>query len=491
MYPLTKGQVKHFEEKGWVGPLNLFSEAEIQSVKECLEFNSILKEVDEQPMLMFYNNVMNISTSRDLHLFHKPIAEMFQNPNLIRALNQLGEPDLLFWRTNVFCKMPGEGQIKWHQVYDSYNPTGYDDQKQTLVYTEEKDFLNLTVWVALDDATLANGCVHFANGTHKKKFDRLQVPAEEGMFAGVKVHKMVWQGRKPYSQVFDFNESEWEVEAVPAKAGQVIIFTERVMHCSPPNKSNQRRLAINARYIHPKVKIYPHRLQGDFIDENFHNIQRHFCILVSGRDDYGINCVREWNDLDNTEVEFQTMTNLVRFGHVDLPKGKQQIEIESLYQQATMGDCSEEEPDPILHARKYIQWHAWKQLQGISRAEAMQRYSKLVAELPRKDRKVATQQDNNNNGHGKNGHSNGALPKTAEVQAWLVSYLAELLKRQPDQIDVKVPFDRYGLGSLDATNLIGDLEDWLEKELPPTLLFNYPTIEVLANHLTEESKVAV
>ncbi|MGB3193276.1 MAG: acyl-CoA-binding protein [Limnoraphis sp.] len=461
---LTQDQIKHFQEKGWVGPLDLFTGPEVESVKKCLTANSSIKEVDGQSMMMLYNNVLNLNTSRDLHLFHQPIAELFKSPQIVRILNQLGETNLLLWNTNVFCKMPGEGEIKWHQVYDCYDPSAYNPQKPALLYPKNEDFLNLTVWVALDDATLENGCLRFANRTHKQKFQRVQVSAEEGMFAGIKNHKMVWQGRRQYSAVFDFDEKEWEVEAVPAKMGQVIIFTERVMHSSQGNHSNQRRLAINARYIPPSVQVYSHRLQGDFIDENFHNIEKHFCILVSGHDDYGINIVRETHDLDEQELEFQVMSNLIRFGHVKIPQGKQQIKLESLYQQAIAGDCSDEEPDPILQPRKYIQWQAWNQLQGMSRYEAMKHYSQIVTKLPRVNQEKQ-------------------LPLGEEIKAWLVAYMAKILEIEPDEVNCSLPFERYGLGSADSIILIGELEAWLERDLSTNMLYNYPNIELLAQYL--------
>lgn len=470
MNMLTENQIKNFEEKGWLGPLDIFTRPEVESVKKCLEAHSSIKEVDGQPMMTLYNNVLKINTSRDLHLFHQPISKMFTSPKIVSLLNQLGEPNLLLWNTNVFCKMPGEGDIKWHQVYDSYDPSAYNPQKPALLYPKNEEFLNLTVWVALDEATLENGCLHFANKTHKQKFARVQVPAEEGMFAGIKNHKMVWQGRRQYSAVFDFDENEWEIEAVPVKVGQVIIFTERVMHSSRSNNSNQRRLAINARYVRPSVQIYPHRLQDDFIDENFHNIKKHFCILVSGRDDYGINVVKDCNDLDNTELEFQTMSNLIRFGHVQLPPGKQQIELESHYQQAMEGDCLLEEPDPILQPRKYIQWQAWHKIKGMSRSEAMKQYSQIVAKLPRID-------------------SQNKLPLEEEIKAWLVAYVAKELKIEPDEVNCTLPFERYALGSADSATLTGELGAWLERNLPTTLLYNYPNIEVLAKHLAVSSKV--
>jgi acyl carrier protein len=77
------------------------------------------------------------------------------------------------------------------------------------------------------------------------------------------------------------------------------------------------------------------------------------------------------------------------------------------------------------------------------------------------------------------------LPSKLELQTWIVNYVAELLEVEPSKIDVAIAFDRYGLDSSAAVGLAGDLEDWLERELDPTLLYDYPTIESLSEHLVE------
>ena len=77
------------------------------------------------------------------------------------------------------------------------------------------------------------------------------------------------------------------------------------------------------------------------------------------------------------------------------------------------------------------------------------------------------------------------LPTQLEIRHWLVNYVAELLEVKPDKIDSTIPFDRYGLDSSAAVGLAGDLEDWLEQELDPTLLYDYPTIEGLTQHLVK------
>ena len=79
-------------------------------------------------------------------------------------------------------------------------------------------------------------------------------------------------------------------------------------------------------------------------------------------------------------------------------------------------------------------------------------------------------------------------PHTAEtIRAWLVSRLTKELRVDPHDIDVRKHFSRYGLDSLTTVALICDLEDWLGRRLPDTLVEDYPTIEALAWHLAEES----
>ena len=77
-----------------------------------------------------------------------------------------------------------------------------------------------------------------------------------------------------------------------------------------------------------------------------------------------------------------------------------------------------------------------------------------------------------------------------EIGNWLASKLSELLGINADEIDFKEPFANFGLNSIAAVSLSGDLEDWLGCELPATLLWDYPTIEALARYITLELTVA-
>ncbi|MDJ0569454.1 MAG: acyl carrier protein [Pleurocapsa sp. MO_192.B19] len=82
------------------------------------------------------------------------------------------------------------------------------------------------------------------------------------------------------------------------------------------------------------------------------------------------------------------------------------------------------------------------------------------------------------------------LPTTTEIQAWIISYLAQMLEVNSDDIDIATPFDRYGLDSSAAVGMTGDLEDWLNVKLDPTLMYDYPTIEALTQYLVEEFQIS-
>ncbi|MBD2208743.1 acyl carrier protein [Calothrix sp. FACHB-156] len=70
-----------------------------------------------------------------------------------------------------------------------------------------------------------------------------------------------------------------------------------------------------------------------------------------------------------------------------------------------------------------------------------------------------------------------------QIQDWLVAYMANILEITPDEVDVKMLFDEYGLDSSMVVGMIGDLENWLGCDLDPTLVYDYSTIEALAQHL--------
>lgn len=85
--------------------------------------------------------------------------------------------------------------------------------------------------------------------------------------------------------------------------------------------------------------------------------------------------------------------------------------------------------------------------------------------------------------------SNSKLSNTSAVdtiQGWLVNQIAQQLGIKAQTIKVTEPLTRYGLDSIDSVTIVGELEEWLDTELPPTLLWDYPTITKAADYLVNE-----
>jgi len=82
---------------------------------------------------------------------------------------------------------------------------------------------------------------------------------------------------------------------------------------------------------------------------------------------------------------------------------------------------------------------------------------------------------------------NTALNLSHADLPYLRDKLLAMVHREMRLADVVVAADRnlaeYGLDSIVALTIAGDLEEELGIELPPTLLWDYPTINDLAGYL--------
>lgn len=72
------------------------------------------------------------------------------------------------------------------------------------------------------------------------------------------------------------------------------------------------------------------------------------------------------------------------------------------------------------------------------------------------------------------------------IENWLIDTLGTLLGVDNEEIDLEKSIFAYGLDSSVAVSITGELETWLDLELDPTLLWEYPKISELAEYLVDE-----
>ncbi len=150
-----------------------------------------------------------------------------------------GAPLVLF-QDHLIAKDPGASRaIHWHQDF---------------AYWPLDAALGVTVWVALDDADLDNGCLRYAPGTHHGG-----ECAAADFVEGAAIAKRAGLPR------LDPARAEELAVAAPVPAGAALAHDPLVWHMSPPNPSARPRRAWSLSFIAPEVRWDPDHAPHPFV----------------------------------------------------------------------------------------------------------------------------------------------------------------------------------------------------------------------------------
>lgn len=79
-----------------------------------------------------------------------------------------------------------------------------------------------------------------------------------------------------------------------------------------------------------------------------------------------------------------------------------------------------------------------------------------------------------------------AVAEAEGLTAWLRTRLAKRLGGDVEAVDLHAPFSAHGLDSAALVGLSGELQEYLGREVPPMLLYDFPSVSRLVAHLTGE-----
>ena len=126
----------------------------------------------------------------------------------------------------------------------------------------------LTFWYALEDATLENGCLCVAGGSHLTEPLRQRlVKSDDGLPKFEDLKAPLW-ARGAHSAGVEVGQTEYEYQALEVKKGTLVLFHGNLMHKSETNKSEKNRLAYTFSIIEGDVDCptdsYMKPVQGNF-----------------------------------------------------------------------------------------------------------------------------------------------------------------------------------------------------------------------------------
>jgi len=213
---LTAEQVADFNRNGYVMGIRIFDGEEITAIRRY--FDELLART-----LAAGGNSYSISTA---HLRYGRVYDILTDPRIVARVKDLVGENVVAWGSHFFCKMPGDGKrVSWHQD-SSYWPL--------------TPSMAVTVWLAIDDATVENACMRYIPGTHK--FGHLTYTLSENDESNV------------LNQTVEGAESFGQPINVELKAGEISIHSDLLLHGSEANESDKRRCGLTLRYCPTVVR---------------------------------------------------------------------------------------------------------------------------------------------------------------------------------------------------------------------------------------------
>lgn len=223
---LSTQQVERFREEGYVVVEEpVFAEARFQALKDHFErkLTEWEKLGDASP------EHMDTPHFGDPALFEWLFAD-----EVLDLVEPLVGPDIALWSSHFICKPAAIGKrVPWHE-----------DSAYWGSVLDPMDVV--TVWLAIDPSTPANGCMRVIPGTHLGGDSEYEAARDRGrsVFA-----TEIKEGRLDESKAVD----------LVLEPNQCSIHHAKLIHGSSANTGTMRRCGYTMRYMPTTVRYRPER----------------------------------------------------------------------------------------------------------------------------------------------------------------------------------------------------------------------------------------
>jgi ectoine hydroxylase-related dioxygenase (phytanoyl-CoA dioxygenase family) len=266
---VTPGNVQFYHDYGYLIASDLILQEEIDLLKK----DTIKIFRGEYGTIEGTLPAMENETDADvlkkyvaIHFPHKispVIKEFLTQENIVSVLTQTISPNIKCMQSMLFVKGPGKAGQAWHQD-EFYIPT--------------RDKSLIGVWIAIDDATVENGCLWIIPGSHKPGYIMPRIASHSNEYADV--------------DTIDINRyNKEDIIPVEVKSGSVVFFNGYLLHSSLRNKTaNNFRTALVNHYMSAESML-PWDQDGKLPPtEDLRDI-----VMVAGKDPYAYKPIVDMN----------------------------------------------------------------------------------------------------------------------------------------------------------------------------------------------------
>ena len=230
MTNLSAQQIKYYNEKGYIAPIDVLSNQEASEIRK--EIETIEKK---------WPNALEGIGRNYVHLISPVFNKVCLNNKILDAVESIIGKNILICGTTLFIKNVNEkGFVSFHQdaKYIGLEPHNW-----------------VTAWIAVTDSNEENGCMRMWSGSHKENLKNHEQKFDE--------NNLLTRGQTIENVPLE------ETDPVILEAGQMSLHHPTVIHGSGLNKSNDRRIGFVVQsYIGNNVdqvlgKIYVQKARGE------------------------------------------------------------------------------------------------------------------------------------------------------------------------------------------------------------------------------------
>lgn len=234
MAKLSDTEIEHYQREGWVIPKFRLPQQQVDTMVAALD-ELIRRNPGVRPEKLVSAHVER-GGNRDNGEGVRGVADFLalaKNPDIVELVSDVIGEDVILWGAHVFCKPAGDGfETPWHQ--DGH-------------YWPIRPLATCTVWVALEESVVENGCLrvipksHIGQHLHEHLHeDRTDLTLQQRMKEG------------------DFDESTAvDLELEP---GQMSLHDVYMIHGAKANTSRKRRTGVALRYM-PGTSLFDRTLK--------------------------------------------------------------------------------------------------------------------------------------------------------------------------------------------------------------------------------------
>lgn len=225
---LSERDIERFHAEGFLSPIRVMSAADAQRLRVALE------DVEAGQ-----GGPLRGAERHKAHLLYKFLSDVVHHDAILDCIEDLYGPDLLCWSTNFFIKeKTSPAFVSWHQDSTYWGLVSAADDAGA---TRGPGTLPVvTVWLAITPSSAANGAMEVIPGTHLAD----QVPHRDTFDA----NNLLTRGQEI---AVDVDASR--AVRLDLQPGEMSLHHVRLVHGSPPNPSDDRRIGFAIRYIPTSV----------------------------------------------------------------------------------------------------------------------------------------------------------------------------------------------------------------------------------------------